>query len=90
MAVSPVTPPLLAIVLVFRSRPEFDGIDHVTSAVSAYVDSSVEQPLHKACKFGSVALLDRIWNSTVDLEPGGWGLWSVRNLLRSQKLYGKL
>ncbi|KAL3663193.1 hypothetical protein V7S43_011603 [Phytophthora oleae] len=83
-------PPLLAVALVFRSRPEFDAITHVTSAVSAYVDSSVEQPLHKACKFGSVALLDRIWTSTVDLEPSGWGLWSVRNLLRTHKLYGKL
>ncbi|KAK1943419.1 hypothetical protein P3T76_004815 [Phytophthora citrophthora] len=84
-----VNPPLLAVALVFRSKPEFDGPDDVISMVSAYVDSSVEQPLHKACKFGSVALLDRIWNSTVDLESSGWGLWSVRNLFRTQKLYGK-
>ncbi|KAL3667622.1 hypothetical protein V7S43_007176 [Phytophthora oleae] len=62
---------MLSVALVFRSRPEFDAISHVTSAVSAYVDSSVEQPLHKACKFGSVALLDRIWSSAVDLEPSG-------------------
>eukprot|EP00644_Phytophthora_capsici_P004818 jgi/Phyca11/96845/e_gw1.1.955.1 len=69
-----VTPPLLAVTLVFRSRPEFDSLNlnHLVSAVSAYVDSSVEQPLHKACKFG------------------GWGIWSVRKLLRTQKLYGKL
>ncbi|KAG1710045.1 hypothetical protein DVH05_017053 [Phytophthora capsici] len=87
-----VTPPLLAVTLVFRSRPEFDSLNlnHLVSAVSAYVDSSVEQPLHKACKFGSVTLLDRIWNTTVDLEPSGWGIWSVRKLLRTQKLYGKL
>ncbi|KAK1943427.1 putative ankyrin repeat protein [Phytophthora citrophthora] len=84
-----VNPPLLAVALVFRSKRKFDGPDDVISIVSAYVDSSVEQPLHKACKFGSVALLDRIWNSTVDLESSGWGLWSVRNLLRTQKLYGK-
>ncbi|KAG1692889.1 hypothetical protein DVH05_024177 [Phytophthora capsici] len=82
--------PLVAVALVFRSRPAFDALTHVTSTVSLYADSSVEQPLHKACKFGSVALLDRIWNTTADLEPNGWGLWSVRNLLRSQKLYGKL
>eukprot|EP00644_Phytophthora_capsici_P002053 jgi/Phyca11/556155/estExt2_Genewise1Plus.C_PHYCAscaffold_840056 len=82
--------PLVAVALVFRSRPAFDALTHVISTVSLYADSSVEQPLHKACKFGSVALLDRIWNTTADLEPNGWGLWSVRNLLRSQKLYGKL
>ncbi|KAG1685609.1 hypothetical protein DVH05_007907 [Phytophthora capsici] len=83
-------PPLLAVMLVLRSRPEFDAIDHVISTVSGYADSSVEQPLHKACKLGSVELLNRIWDSTVDLEPTGWGLWSVRNLLRSHKLYGKM
>ncbi|KAK1943499.1 putative ankyrin repeat protein [Phytophthora citrophthora] len=89
-AVPSASPPLLAVALVFRSRPEFDALTHVTNAVSAYVDSSVEQPLHKACKFGSVELLNRIWNSTVDLESSGWGLWSVRNLLRTHKVYGKL
>ncbi|KAK1942832.1 hypothetical protein P3T76_005469 [Phytophthora citrophthora] len=83
------SPPLLSVTLVFRSKPEFDAISHVVSAVSTYVDSSVEQPLHKACKFGSVTLLNRIWSTTVDLEPGGWGIWSVRNLLRTYKLYGK-
>ncbi|KAL3659374.1 hypothetical protein V7S43_015645 [Phytophthora oleae] len=83
-------PPLLSVTLVFRPRPEFDGMADIISSVSAYADSSVEQPLHKACKFGSVALLDRIWSSTADLEPSGWGLWSVRKLLRTHKLYGKL
>ncbi|ETL92756.1 hypothetical protein F442_09239 [Phytophthora nicotianae P10297] len=82
--------PLLAVSLLFRSKPRFAGIDHVISSVSAYADSSVELPLNKACKYGSVTLLNRIWNSTVDLEPGGWGLWSVRKLLRAYKLYGKL
>ncbi|KAK1929911.1 hypothetical protein P3T76_014586 [Phytophthora citrophthora] len=82
-------PPLLSVALVFRSRPEFAGVTHVTNCVSTYVDSSVEQPLDKACKFNSVALLDRIWSSTVNLEPSGWGLWSVKKLLRTYKLYGK-
>ncbi|POM65418.1 hypothetical protein PHPALM_18870 [Phytophthora palmivora] len=81
--------PLVAVTLVFGCRPRFDGIDHVINTVSAYADSSVEVPLNKACKYGSVTLLDRIWNSTVDLEPNGWGLWSVRTLLRTYRLYGK-
>ncbi|KAG3099685.1 hypothetical protein PI124_g12526 [Phytophthora idaei] len=88
VSVSPT--PLLAVSLLFRSKPRFAAIDHVISSVSAYADSSVEFPLNKACKYGSVTLLDRIWNCTVDLEPGGWGLWSVRKLLRTYKLYGKL
>ncbi|KAK1935385.1 putative ankyrin repeat protein [Phytophthora citrophthora] len=82
-------PPLLSVALVFRSRPEFDSITHIIDFVSSYVDSSVEKPLHKACKFNSVTLLDRIWSSTVDLEPSGRDLWSVRKLLRENKLYGK-
>ncbi|KAI9981211.1 hypothetical protein PInf_008954 [Phytophthora infestans] len=88
VSVSPT--PLLAVTLLFRAKPRFAGIDHVIRAVSAYADSSVELPLNKACNFGSVTLLDRIWSTTVDLEPGGWGLWSVRKLLRTYKVYGKL
>ncbi|OWZ20542.1 hypothetical protein PHMEG_0005024 [Phytophthora megakarya] len=47
-------------------------------------------PLNKACTYGSLMLLDRIWYNTIDLEPNGWGLWSVRKLLRTHKLYGKM
>jgi hypothetical protein len=89
MASAPPTP-LLAVSLLFRSKPQFDGIDHVVHTVSSYADSSIELPLSKACKFQSVTLLDRIWSSTVDLAPNGWGLWSVRKLLRTHRLYGKL
>ncbi|KAG7377878.1 DNA excision repair protein ERCC-6 [Phytophthora pseudosyringae] len=62
------TAPLLAVALVFRSRPGFDGIDHVIDAVSTYADSSVELPLHRACNRGFVALLDRIWASSFTLS----------------------
>ncbi|KAG6958319.1 hypothetical protein JG687_00009460, partial [Phytophthora cactorum] len=60
---------VIRVSLLFRSKPRFAAIDHVISSVSAYADSSVEFPLNKACKYGSVTLLDRIWNCTVDLEP---------------------
>ncbi|KAE9032428.1 hypothetical protein PR003_g4817 [Phytophthora rubi] len=84
------TSPLLAVALLFRSKPQFAGIDHVVHAVSAFADSSVELPLATASRFGSVALLERIWSSSVDLEPGGRSLWSVRRLLRVYPLYNKL
>ncbi|EGZ11588.1 hypothetical protein PHYSODRAFT_336109 [Phytophthora sojae] len=83
------TPPLLAVALLFRSKPQFAGIDHVIHAVSTFADSSVELPLASASRFGSVALLERVWNSSVDLEPGGRSLWSVRRLLRDYPLYNK-
>ncbi|KAE9117484.1 hypothetical protein PF005_g2479 [Phytophthora fragariae] len=89
MASTP-TSPLLAVALLFRSKPQFAGIDHVVHAVSAFADSSVELPLATASRFGSVALLERIWSSSVDLEPGGRSLWSVRRLLRVYPLYNKL
>ncbi|KAG6587232.1 Serine/threonine protein kinase [Phytophthora cinnamomi] len=82
--------PLLAVALLFRAKPQFAGIDHVVHAVSAFADSSVELPLAAASRFGSEALLERIWNSSVDLEPGGRSLWSVRRLLREYPLYNKL
>ncbi|ETI46277.1 hypothetical protein F443_09317 [Phytophthora nicotianae P1569] len=79
-----------AVDLVCRSKSELDGITYVVDAISAYADSSVELPLAKACTFGSLRLLNRIWNSTIDLESNGRGMWSIRKLLRSYKLYGKL
>ncbi|KAG3242646.1 hypothetical protein PI124_g12527 [Phytophthora idaei] len=81
---------LQAVALVCRSKPELDGIAYVVDSISAYADSSVELPLAKACVFGSSKLLNRIWNSTVDLESNGRGVWSVRKLLQTYKLYGKL
>ncbi|KAG3218221.1 hypothetical protein PC129_g10963 [Phytophthora cactorum] len=80
-----------AVALVCRSKPELDGIAYVVDSISAYADSSVELPLAKACVFGSSKLLNRIWNSTVDLESNVRGVWSVRKLLqKAYKLYGKL
>ncbi|KAH7491409.1 putative ankyrin repeat protein R848 [Phytophthora ramorum] len=77
--------PLLLVTLLLRSKPELSPLTHVIEATSVYLDSSVELPLHKACTFGSLALLDRIWTSSVDLESNQNPTWSVRNLLRTEK-----
>ncbi|KAG3062947.1 hypothetical protein PC128_g14169 [Phytophthora cactorum] len=56
-------PPLLAVQLLFRSKPELSSFAHVITTVSVFLDSSVELPLDEACKLESVALLQRIWDS---------------------------
>jgi len=53
--------PLLAVELLFRSKRAFGDLPHVVDAVSEFLDSSVELPLHKACTFSSIRLLTRIW-----------------------------
>eukprot|EP00644_Phytophthora_capsici_P009931 jgi/Phyca11/119848/e_gw1.39.148.1 len=75
--------PLAAVTLVFRSKPKLTGLAHVVSAVSVFLDTSVELPLDVACKFGSIVLLDRIWdynetcNSifTEETNPS-WTFWN--------------
>ncbi|KAE8973828.1 hypothetical protein PR001_g26194 [Phytophthora rubi] len=52
--------PLLVVQLLFQSKHGFTGIPHVVTAVSLYLDSSVEMPIYKACRFQSIRLLDRI------------------------------
>ncbi|KAG1688399.1 hypothetical protein DVH05_003705 [Phytophthora capsici] len=56
--------PLLAAVLVFRSKAAFLELPHVINSVSAFLDSSADLSLRQACMFHSLALLDRIWNSS--------------------------
>lgn len=67
-------PPLLIVTLLFRSRPRLEALPHVVESVSIFLDASVELPLSKACKFGSLTLLNRIWDSlnTVDTESDTW------------------
>ncbi|KAG1706392.1 hypothetical protein DVH05_001539 [Phytophthora capsici] len=75
--------PLAAVTLVFRSKPKLTELAHVVSAVSVFLDTSVELPLDVACKFGSIVLLDRIWdynetcNSIFTEETGpSWTFWN--------------
>ncbi|KAG7381232.1 hypothetical protein PHYPSEUDO_006276 [Phytophthora pseudosyringae] len=79
--------PLLTVALVLRSRPAIASIDHVPNTVSAFLDSSVQLPLHRGCQFNSLTLLGRIWDSDVDLEQVVSPSWSIRSLLRSEKRY---
>jgi hypothetical protein len=53
--------PLLAVELLFRSKRASGDLPHVVNAVSKFLDSSVDMPLHEACKFSSIRLLTRIW-----------------------------
>ncbi|KAG7381229.1 hypothetical protein PHYPSEUDO_006273 [Phytophthora pseudosyringae] len=85
MATSPASPLLIA-TLLLQSKPQLASLHHVADAITSFLDTSVELPLHKACKFGSLELLSRIWSSTVDL-PQGDSSWSVRRLLHSEKFY---
>ncbi|RLN77606.1 hypothetical protein BBJ28_00000456 [Nothophytophthora sp. Chile5] len=77
--------PLLLVTLLFREKTGFASLPHVVATTSAFLDTSVELPLAKACKFGSLALLDRIWESSRQFMTADGqlevSLWCVRKLL---------
>ncbi|RLN77599.1 hypothetical protein BBJ28_00000462 [Nothophytophthora sp. Chile5] len=85
------SPPLLVVTLLFREKFGLGSQPHVVAATSAFLDSSVELPLANACKFGSLALLDRIWESSDRFAPESSELevspWCVRKLLHADTHY---
>ncbi|KAG1706238.1 hypothetical protein DVH05_001386 [Phytophthora capsici] len=76
--------PLTAVTLLFRSKSEFAGLYHVISTVSCFLDTSVELPLDVACTFGSLALLDRIWESSAVIDGDAW---TLRKYIRTDPNY---
>ncbi|ETL79086.1 hypothetical protein L917_20206 [Phytophthora nicotianae] len=78
---------LLAVTLVFRSKPGLESLAHVVESVSTFLDSSVELPIKKACRFNSIRLLDRIWDSSLEVAASSDSSWSIRNLLHTETHY---
>uniref|UniRef100_H3H154 Uncharacterized protein n=1 Tax=Phytophthora ramorum TaxID=164328 RepID=H3H154_PHYRM len=87
-------PPLASAVLVLRNNSSLGALPHVISAVSQCVDYSVEIPLARACSFGSLRLLRRVWDGSEELAASIGGLsrrrhscWSPWQFLRSDCHY---
>ncbi|KAG7381228.1 DNA excision repair protein ERCC-6 [Phytophthora pseudosyringae] len=89
----PTPRPLLIVSLLVRSKyPDAESTSVVTS-ISSFLDTSVELTLYKACKVGSVKLLQHIWDSCT--PPGNalpisqcvGSLWSLRRFLRTEPHY---
>ncbi|KAL4117205.1 hypothetical protein PRIC2_011197 [Phytophthora ramorum] len=87
-------PPLASVVLVLRNNSSLGALPHVISAVSQCVDYSVEIPLARACSFGSLRLLRRVWDGSEELAASIGGLscrrhscWSPWQFLRSDCHY---
>ncbi|KAK1940853.1 putative ankyrin repeat protein [Phytophthora citrophthora] len=76
--------PLMAVAVVFRPKGEFAGLPYVISMVSCFLDTSVELPLDVACTFGSLSLLDRIWESSIDIDNDSW---TLRKFIRTELNY---
>ncbi|EEY58546.1 uncharacterized protein PITG_10629 [Phytophthora infestans T30-4] len=81
--------PLLAVTLIFRSKPAFESLSltHVVDSVTTFLDSALELPIKKACQFNSTRLLDRIWDSSIELAASSDTSWSIRNLLQTETHY---
>lgn len=75
--------PLETVSLLFREKGAFADLPHVVNAVSLYLDSSVELPLHEACALQSPQLLERLWSSLDEPADG----WTLRRYLRSDRHY---
>ncbi|KAG7376001.1 hypothetical protein PHYPSEUDO_014694 [Phytophthora pseudosyringae] len=80
---SPLTP-LLVVTVLSRSKPEFESLRHVADLISVYVDASVELPIARASKFGSLELLDRVLAGQAAFTSDEASSWSVRSLMQSQ------
>lgn len=81
---------MTAVTLLFRSRWS-SSLPHLVNSVSLFLDSSMELPLHRACRFGSFRLLDRIWNSSqvfVD-DPGRAKdqIWTLQKYIPTDRHY---
>jgi len=90
MAAPSSVPPLLAVALVFRSKPEFAGPPDFITLTSIYLDASVLLTLADACKRNSIKLLDRIWQFSqvyVDGPASSRLPWSIHQFTRSEKWY---
>ncbi|KAG7377475.1 hypothetical protein PHYPSEUDO_011617 [Phytophthora pseudosyringae] len=59
--------PLTSAVVVLRDNPSLGALPHVVSSVSQCLDCSVDISLARACAFGSLRLLCRIWELSEEL-----------------------
>ncbi|RLN72922.1 hypothetical protein BBJ28_00024549 [Nothophytophthora sp. Chile5] len=79
--------PLTSAGLVLRVHPAIAALPHVAGVVSSFLVPTSSLSLAKACRFGSLKLLDHIWaascTSIADRKP--W--WSLTNFLRSDRHY---
>ncbi|ETL28787.1 hypothetical protein L916_17916, partial [Phytophthora nicotianae] len=88
-------PPLASAAVVLCNNPSLGVLPHVVSSVSQCLDYSVKIPLARACAFGSLRLLRRIWSgseknaaSSGD-NPGDhrYLCWSPLQFLRADRHY---
>ncbi|KAG7394257.1 hypothetical protein PHYBOEH_005431 [Phytophthora boehmeriae] len=78
-------------------RPELSSLPHIQELTSAFLDTSVELEFHRACRFNSIKLFERIWSSCspeseaspADRGPGHSETWSRRRYLRSDRYYNR-
>ncbi|EGZ14444.1 hypothetical protein PHYSODRAFT_332831 [Phytophthora sojae] len=84
-------PPLLAVRLVFGAKTELVDVPHLIESMSGLLDTSVDVPPLRACKLGSVKLLDRIWNSSDVYAQDSTAVTSetftLRKFLRADRHY---
>ncbi|RLN65315.1 hypothetical protein BBJ28_00018134 [Nothophytophthora sp. Chile5] len=89
----PLPPPLTSVAVVLRERPALEQLPHVWELLSTFLDRRTELSLAQACAFGSLGLLDRMWEmspttrdaiAATDIES-----WSLRKFLRSDRHYNR-
>ncbi|GMF17105.1 unnamed protein product [Phytophthora fragariaefolia] len=78
---------LTAVVFALSSRPSVAALDHVSACISSFLDASVVIPLASACSFGSIRLLDRIWESSSSEGSESGASWSLSQFLRTDVHY---
>ncbi|KAG6946532.1 hypothetical protein JG687_00016639, partial [Phytophthora cactorum] len=72
---------------VLRRYPALGSFEHSTRTISQFLGPPPSLSLSEVCSFGTIAMLDWIWNaSCTQMEDRTQG-WSLTNYLRSDPHY---
>ncbi|RLN95849.1 hypothetical protein BBJ28_00020423 [Nothophytophthora sp. Chile5] len=78
---------LTRVALVLRAHPAVRLLPSVTGRISSFLGPSRNLSLSRACSFGSLALLDHLWESSCASSADRTSGWSLCNFLRSDLIY---
>ncbi|RLN47123.1 hypothetical protein BBJ28_00016616 [Nothophytophthora sp. Chile5] len=79
--------PFARVTLVLRHQRGIRSLPHVARVISAFLGLSPNLTLARACSFGSLALLDRMWQESCASSHDRTPWWALGNFLRSDRHY---
>ncbi|KAL4128833.1 hypothetical protein PRIC2_007813 [Phytophthora ramorum] len=81
--------PLAIVDFVLRRQPDAGALHQLARTISSYLGPSPSLYLSQACYFGSLQLLDWIWDCSCTSTAHRTSTWSLSNFLRSDLHYSR-